>query len=58
MILFDLTHMMSMTHLVVIVMETSMIDCQCALEKEFTKLIHTKPWMVLYLNFNHVNLLM
>ena len=45
--LSDLTHMMSMTDLVVIGVETPRIDSRCSLEKEFTELIRMNPWMVL-----------
>ena len=38
--LYDLTHMMSMTDLVAIGVETLMIDSGCSLEKEFTELIY------------------
>ena len=38
-VLFDLTHMMSMANLVAISVETQRIDRKCYLEKEFTKLI-------------------
>ena len=41
--LFDLTHMMSMTDLVAIGVETLRIDSGCSLRKEFTKLIHINP---------------
>ena len=34
--LHNLTHMMSMTDLVAIYVETLMIDCRCSLKKEFT----------------------
>ena len=38
--LSDLTHMMSMTDLMTIGVETPMIDSRCSLEKEFTELIN------------------
>ena len=38
--LLDLTHMMIMTDLVAISVETPKIDSGCSLEKEFTKLIY------------------
>ena len=41
--LSDLTHMMSMVDYVAIGVETSMIDNECSLEKEFIKLIHINP---------------
>ena len=41
--LSDQTHMMSMTNLVVIGMETVRIDSGCSLEKEFTELILMNP---------------
>ena len=31
------------------------IDSECSLEKEFTELICTNPWMILYLTINHIN---
>ena len=39
----NLTHMMSMTDLVAISVETLKIDSGCSLEKEFTELIHINP---------------
>ena len=38
-VLYDPTHMMSMTNLVDIGVETLKIDSGCSLEKEFTELI-------------------
>ena len=49
-ILLDLTHMMSMTDLVAIVMDTPMINNRCSLKKEFIELIYMNPSMILYLN--------
>ena len=42
-ILLDPTHMMSMADLVIIAMETIMIDSWCSLEKEFIELIYINP---------------
>ena len=42
-ILFDLTHMMSMADLVAISVETLKIESGCSLEKEFTELIRMNP---------------
>ena len=39
-VLFDITHMMSMDDPVAIGVETLSIDSGCFLEKEFTKLIY------------------
>ena len=39
----DPTHMMSMTDLVAIGVETLRVDNWCSLEKEFTKLIRMNP---------------
>ena len=50
------THMMSMADLVAIGVETLRIDSGCSLEKEFNKLIHMNPSMVLYLIVNQVDL--
>ena len=41
--LSDLTHMMSMTDLVAISVETPKIESGCSLEKEFTELIRMNP---------------
>ena len=41
--LFDPTHMMSMTDLVAIDVETPKIDSGCSFNKEFTKLIYMNP---------------
>ena len=46
-------HMMSMAHLIAIGVETLRIDSGCSLKKDFTKLIHMNPLMVLYLTINH-----
>ena len=54
--LFDPIHMMSMTDLVAISVETPMKDSGCSLEKEFTKFIYMNPLIVLYVNLNQVNL--
>ena len=51
-VLFDLTHMMSMTNLLAIGVEIIRIDSRCSLEKEFTELIPMNLSMVLYLIFN------
>ena len=40
---FDQTHMMSMTDLVAIIMETIRIYYRCSLDKEFIELIHLNP---------------
>ena len=37
------THMMSMTDLIAIDVETLRIDSECSLEKEFTELIRMNP---------------
>ena len=50
-----LTHMMSMTDLMAIGVETPRIDSGCSLEKEFIKLILMNPLMVLCKLFNQVN---
>ena len=44
--------MMSMADTVVITMETLRIDSIYSLEKEFTKLVHMNPLIVLYLIVN------
>ena len=49
--LSDLTHMMSMTDIVAINVETLKIDSGCSLEKKFTELIRINPWMVNIPNF-------
>ena len=41
--LFDLTHIISMTDLVAIGVETLRIDNECSLEKDFTKFILINP---------------
>ena len=41
--LFDPTHMMSMTDLVAIDVETPKIDSGCSFKKAFTKLIYMNP---------------
>ena len=46
-ILFDPTHMMSMSDHVAIGMETLRIDSECSLEKEFSELIYMNPFMVI-----------
>ena len=46
-ILFDLTHMMSMADPIAIDVETPRIDSGCSMEKDFTKLIYMNPCMVL-----------
>ena len=51
-ILYNLTHMMSIVDLVVIGVETLRIDCGHSLEKEFAKLICMNPLMILYLTIN------
>ena len=38
--LLDLTHMMSMSDLVAIIVETPRIDSGCSFEKEFIQLFH------------------
>ena len=48
--------MTSVIDLVAIDVEALKIDSGWCLEKEFTELIHTNPWMVLYLTVNHVDL--
>ena len=53
--LSDLTHMMSMTDLVAIGVETPRIDSGCSLEKEFTELICMNPGMLLWPIFNQVD---
>ena len=42
-ILSNLNYMMSMTDLIVIVVETRRVDSGYSLEKEFTKLIYINP---------------
>ena len=42
-VLFDSTHMTSMTDLVAISVETRSIDIGCSLEKEFIELICKNP---------------
>ena len=54
--LTDLTHMMSMTDVVAITVETPRMDSRCTLEKEFTKLIRMNPFMVSHLTVNQVDL--
>ena len=44
------THMMSMTDIVAISVETLRIDIGCSLEKEFTELIRMSPWMMIISN--------
>ena len=50
-ILYNLTHVMSMADLVAINVETLRIDSTCSLEKEFTKLINMNPLMTIIPNF-------
>ena len=45
---------MSMVNHVVIGVETPRIYSRCFLEKEFTQLIHTNRWIILYLVVNQV----
>ena len=47
--------MMSMVDPIALGVETLRIDSECSLEKEFTKLIHMNPLMVLYLTVNQVD---
>ena len=54
-ILSDLTHRMTMTDLVAIVVETLRIESVCSLKKKFTELIHMNSLIVLYLNVNQVD---
>ena len=54
-VLFDLTHMMSMVDHVTISVEIPMIDNGCSLEKKVTELMLMNLLMVLYLNINQVN---
>ena len=42
-VLYDLTHLMSIAHPVAIGIETLRIDSGCSLEKEFTELIRMNP---------------
>ena len=49
--LFDLTHMIIMADLICMIL----IDSVCSLEKEFIKLIHMNPLMILYLTVNQVD---
>ena len=49
--LSDPTHMISMADLIAISVETLRIDSGCSLEKEFTKLIHINPLLVIIPNF-------
>ena len=53
--LFDLTHLMCIADPMAIDVGTPMIDSGCSLEKEFTELIHTNPWMVLCQTVNQVD---
>ena len=48
--LSDQTHMISMTDLVAIGVETLRIDSGCSLEKAFAELIHMNPLMVIIPN--------
>ena len=48
--LSNLTRMMSMADLIAINVETLRIYGGCSLEKEFIKLIHTNPWMIIITN--------
>ena len=50
--LYDLTHVMSMTDLVAIGVETLKIDSGCPLEKEFTEWIRMNILIVFYLIVN------
>ena len=52
--LSNLTHMLRMANPIAIDVETLWIDSGCSLEKEFAKLIHMNPIMVLYLIVNEV----
>ena len=47
--------MMSMIDLVAISVEILRIDSGCSLEKDFDKLIHGNPCMVLYPTINQVD---
>ena len=47
--------MMSMADPVAISVETPRIDSGCSLDKDFTKLIHMNPRIVLYLTVNQVD---
>ena len=51
----DLTHMISMTNLVAIGVETPRIDSGCSLKKNFTKVIRMNPRTVLCQIVNHVD---
>ena len=42
-VLYDLTHMMSMVDPIAISVETLRIDSGCSLEKEFTEFIRMNP---------------
>ena len=53
--LFNLTHKMHMDGLVALDVDTLKVNNGCPLEKQFTKLIHRKPLMVLYLTVNHID---
>ena len=53
--LCDLTHMMIMTDLVAINVETLRIYTMCSLEKKFTELILMNPWMIFYLTISEVD---
>ena len=53
--LSDLTHMMSMTNLVAIGVETPRIDTGWSLKKKFTKVIRMNLRMVLCQIVNHVD---
>ena len=55
-VLPDLTHMISMTDLMAVGVETLRINIGCSLDKKFIELIHMNPRIVLYLTINLVNL--
>ena len=48
--LFGPTHIMSMTNLIAIDVETLKIDSVCYLKKEFIEWIHMNPWLVIIPN--------
>ena len=50
-----MTHMMIKVNPMAISVETPKVNNRCYFEKEFIKLIHMNPWMVLYLAINKVD---
>ena len=54
-LLYNLTHMMSIVDCVAIGEETLKIDSGCSLEKEFIELIRMNPGILIMCNCQHVN---